>query len=268
MSKIVAAGKLLNQISANTGKPWPRPNGIIGAGANGVVFSIGPKVMKMTLGNATRETDALRKLKTVGATFVPKISNNYISIRKANNNIRSTLFPNGWNEHEKTTTYIMNKVGNATLWRYVKGGRLPNGRILSPHRTNTNKRQIRAELVKAIKFMHAHGISHGDLHAGNILVELGVGGKMKKLWIIDFGRYINIPKGKTENNAYRNLAINHVSNNVNIFNTAKKPQTAKYLAYSTVSRRNMNMLKAMGLGNNSPGCDKKLGCFSGLRRKM
>jgi RIO-like serine/threonine protein kinase len=254
--RFLGVSKLLARISRNTGKTWPEPNRILSAGGNGIAFLIEnssrhPRVLKITHGNASREIYALNKLTQAGANFVPKLSKNYVAIRKANNDLKRYLFSqNSIKQHPAgLTAYVMNKVGKTTLWRYVKGGQLSNWGTVRPHKTNNNRRQIRQELVKAIKFMHAHGISHGDLHSGNILVELGPTGNLKKLWIIDFGRYINIPNGQTENNAYRNLNINSVNKNTNIFNTGKKPKTTKYLAYNTISRRNTNMLKAMGFGN-------------------
>ena len=243
MSKIHNARNLVNRISKNTGKQWPSINRVLATGTNGITFlttNDPPKVLKIASGNATREIQALRKLHNAGSNFTPKLSNNYVNIRK-NTNIINKLFPyRNKNNNNKSfmTTYVMNKVGNTSLWSYVKSG----------HNTVNNKRQIRESILKAVRFMHAHGISHGDLHAGNILVELDREGKMKKLWVIDFGRYVNIQPGKTENNTYKALPpIMH--RNYNLFNSKVKPLIELRTGPTGWSRRNLNLYKYMYQGN-------------------
>jgi len=217
---------------------------ILGSGSNGITFLTAnnpPKVLKIASGNATREVQALRKLHNAGSNFTPKLTNNYVTIRK-NTNIINKLFPyRNKNDSDKNvmTAYVMNKVGNTSLWSYVKSG----------HNSANNKRQIKESILKTINFMHAQGISHGDLHAGNILVELDSEGKMKKLWVIDFGRYVNIKPGRTENNTYKNLpSIMH--KNYNLFNSTAKPFVELRTGPMGPSRRNLNLYKYMYQGNN------------------
>jgi len=244
MSKINNARKLVNRISENTGKQWPTIDKVLGSGSNGITFlttNNPPKVLKIAVGDATREVQALRKLHNDGSNFTPKLSNNYVSIRK-NTNVINKLFPyRNKNNNNKSfmTAYVMNKVGNTSLWSYVKSG----------HNTANNKRQIRESILKAINFMHAQGISHGDLHAGNILVELDNEGKMKKLWVIDFGRYVNIQPGKTENNTYKALPST-MHRNYNVFNSTAKPLVEMRTGPMGPSRRNLNLYKYMYQGNN------------------
>lgn len=226
----------------------------LGSGTNGVTFlttNTPPKVMKVTLGSATREIGALQRLKAAGANFVPSV--NFVNIRKnMNKNIKNALFPinhmglspearaENIERRRTLSMYTMNKVGNVNLYRYVKS---------RPGLSNANKRQIRSEILRAIKFMHAHGISHGDLHAGNILVELSPDGHMKKLWVIDFGRYVNIPVGQAEKAAY--TKFNRNFNNYNLFNYAAGPVTQLWTGPTGPARKNLNLYRLMYGGKNN-----------------
>ena len=254
MSKINNARELLNRVSRNTRKQWPAMNKILGSGANGITFLTAndpPKVLKIALGSATREVKALKKLQNAGSNFTPKLSNNYVTIRRQRNmNLINKLFPNRNNTNNVMSLYVMNKVGNTSLYRYVKSG----------HKSENNKRQIKASIIKAIKFMHAHGISHGDLHSGNILVELDSKGKMKKLWVIDFGRTVTIPPGRTENNAYKALSFNRMYKNYNLFNASSMPFVELRNGPTGPARRNLNMFKIMYEGNKKNKCGI-MGCL-------
>lgn len=249
------ARELVNRISRNTGKQWPAINKTLGSGTNGITFlttNDPPRVLKLALGNATREVQALRKLQNSGSNFTPKIYSNYVNIRRnRNSNLINKLFPNRNNTNNTISAYVMNRVGNASLYKYVKMG----------HNTGSNKRQIKASVLKAIKFMHAHGISHGDLHAGNILVELDSRGRMKKLWVIDFGRYVNIQPGQLENTAYRALPYNRMFTNYNLFNAKVRPSVELRLGPSGPARRNMNVFNYMYEGYKKNASCGPFGCF-------
>lgn len=252
-----SARELLDRISKNTGKPVPGIFHLLGRGSNGVTFLTNnnpPKVLKIVLGNGTREINAIRKLQAAGASFIPRINaNNFINIRKtnANNNLKKKLFPGFHrsplntpktvNQKKTLTVYTMSKVGNKSLFSYVQGRTL----------TNNNKRNIRSELSRAIKFMHHHGISHGDLHSGNILVELDSAGKMKKLWVIDFGRAVTIPIHKTEKDVYNTMRKNNMYNNYKVLNMPHKTATQLWSGPAGLARQNHNMYRNMYGGNNA-----------------
>lgn len=246
----------------NPEKTFPDIARNLGSGTNGVTFlttNTPPKVMKVTLGNATREISALQRLKAAGANFVPSV--NFVNIQKnRNTNIKNALFPinhegltpkaraENIEKRRTLSMYTMNKVGNVNLYRYVKA---------RPGMSNNNKRQIRSEILRAINFMHTHGISHGDLHAGNILVELTPDGHMKKLWVIDFGRYVNIPVGQAERAAY--TKFNRTHNNYNLFNASTKPVTQLWRGPTGPARKNLNLYRFMyGGQNTSPSPLQKL----------
>lgn len=256
-NKLFAGQQLTRKLTAEKGKKWPWPVSIIGSGSNGIAFGLADptKVLKISVGNATREVNALKKLAAVGANFVPYVNGNFINIRKnvgAYN--KQALFPtvysilNKFNSppekarKEFTSSYVMQKVGNKSLRRYVKNK--------GPALNNANKTTIRTEISKIIKFMHAHGISHGDLHSGNILVDLTPDGRVKKLWVIDFGRYVNIPLGQTEKQVYNALRQNNIFQNYNLFNKNRKPMMTLYNGPTGPARQNLNLYREMYGGTN------------------
>lgn len=252
-NRLVAGGWLTQKLTTNTGKSWPLPSRIIGSGTNGIAFGLSDpsKILKISVGNATREVNALKKLLAAGANFVPSVNGNFVNIRKnVNNKIKRPLFPftySRFNSPETKTrketisSYIMQKVGNMSLWTYAKTRPV----------SNENKVRIRSEIARIIKFMHAHGISHGDLHSGNILVELTADGKVKKLWVIDFGRYVNIPLGKREKEVYNTLRQAAIHNNYNLFNSTHKPRTTLYNGPTGRARSNRNLYREMYGGKNN-----------------
>jgi hypothetical protein len=254
-NRINAARGLVRAAATKLGKPAPPIAKVLGQGSNGVTFLTGnspPRVLKIALGNASREINALRKLVNAGANFIPRISSNFINIRTetTNNIFKKNLFPQFYSINPRlnspetiknratVTMYVMNKVGSASLWNYVR--RTKGGEV-----NNNNKRVIKSEIKRAVNFMHAHGISHGDLHAGNILVELDASGRMKKLWVIDFGRYVNIPVGKTEREAYAALVPIRTHANYNLFNATKKPTVVLYNGPTGVARKNQVLMGTM-----------------------
>jgi serine/threonine protein kinase len=210
--------------------------------------------LKITLGNSTKEVNNMKKLQNSG--FVPKLNNNFTTIRKINSNLKANLFPEFWfgvpgpssfpnspatNAKKRLlSVYMMNRVGNVTLRSYVKSGAS----------TNNNKLQIRKAIRDAIVFMHSKGISHGDLHAGNILVEIDpVTKKMKKIWVIDFGRSVNIPMGKTEANAYQALKTRGKQASYNLFNPKTQYGVMLYNGGRGASRKNTNLYMTTYGGN-------------------
>jgi len=256
--KLTAAQNLIARLRTNTGKAWPGVTKVLATGMNGIALltnNTPPKVLKVAGGNATREINALKKLAAAGANFVPRVNGNFVTIRRnSNNNLKNAFFGKFYNfnnskltpesrvhmadaraRRRAMTVYVMNKVGNGSLWSYVKSGRA----------NNNNKRKIRADILRAIEFMHSHGISHGDLHSGNVLVELDASGRMKKLWVIDFGRYVNIPVGSNEKRVYNTLQKNMLYQNYNLFNNTRKPMVWLRKGPTGVARANYNLAKEM-----------------------
>lgn len=244
-ARVAALKELVKRLSNETGKKWPNLNNVVlASGTNGIVIRTRNdpnKLLKVAMGNVLREPQALRNLRNSG--FVPKLNDNFVHLTKLNANIKNALFPD--ENKNNATAFMMERVGNSSLWKYVKTG----------HNTNSNKRQIRTEIRRAIAFMHARGISHGDLHAGNILVELGPDGKMKKIWVIDFGRSVRFPPGTSENNGYDKLYAPRLHTNYNLFNAVRKPRTTLYTHTSNgagnAMRKNRELYVKMYGGNEA-----------------
>ena len=149
---------------------------LLGAGANGRVYNVGTKAMKLVKGTSSKEYLAMMRLK--GTKFIPKVTKGsfYVNTKKG------------------VSAFLMNKLpSNAiTLKKF--------------HEKYGDKADPTEPAKKAyvIQAMHIRGISHGDLHTENIMVT-HTGPKITRMWVIDFGRSIRIPKGHTENSVYRVL---------------------------------------------------------------
>ena len=92
---------------------------------------------------------------------------------------------------KKATVFLMNKINGTnvmTLHQYLAS---------LPHNNN----RFRSSILEMIKQIKLRGVSHGNLHSGNILVSKTSNGRIK-LWMIDFGRSSVIPLGMTESNVF------------------------------------------------------------------
>lgn len=170
------------------GSHWPRPIDIIGKGADGAVYLTNSgKLLKITRGRVPQELRSLVSLQNTG--FVPKV------------NPRNLAFVDNY------TVFLMDRVGR-------QGDKVVNLREFYNYITLT--RSIRPTITQLIKNMvmdmHIRGISHGDLHEGNILVSFRPENpRTFKLWFIDFGRSSVIPLGFTERDMFEFFA-KHVGN--------------------------------------------------------
>ena len=143
---------------------WSLPPVLLGSGHYGKVWQTSNKtkvVKAFNHGNAGREAAALRRLANTG--IVPRLHKVGVN------------------------SLVMNKVGNKTLRNYLKSA-------------NYNKSEVQNKVKMLVNIMHSRGVSHGNLKSDNIMVELAPNGSIRKLWVIDFGLWRNIPPGKTEKN--------------------------------------------------------------------
>lgn len=210
----------VNNMRRITKRNWPTPVKYIGGGANGKVYLTNSgKLMKIGLGSNPQE---FRPLSILGNTkFVPKFNKKNWSILPIAKrsygklkflNSAKKLFPkklgNNANveraytrsvyrealKNKKATIFLMNKVGN-------KGNIVMTLHNFATGKNAIQKQAIRNVVKEMVKKIHQKGISHGNLHSGNILVSISSNGSVK-LWMIDFGRSTVIPLGNTERNAY------------------------------------------------------------------
>lgn len=166
-------------IVSRLGSHWPTPIGMVGKGADGAVYITNSgKLLKISSGKNPQELRSLVALQNTG--FVPKV------------NQRNLAFVNNY------TLFLMNRVGNPGD-TVVKLDEFYNYIML----TRSIRPKITQILKNMVSNMHIRGISHGDLHSGNILVSFKPENPRKfKIWFIDFGRSVVIPIGFTERNLF------------------------------------------------------------------
>lgn len=183
------ARRVVNNVRKITKRNWPTPVSYVGGGVNGKVYMTNSgKLMKIALGSQPQEFRPLHTLKNT--KFVPRFNQKnwaIVPIKKMNS-IRN-LFES--TNNKKATIFLMNKVGNkvVTLHSFLESA---NAEM---------KERIRNKVKQMIKMIHERGISHGNLHTENILVNT-TDSKNPKLWMIDFGRSVKIPLNMTERNMY------------------------------------------------------------------
>lgn len=112
---------------------------------------------------------------------------------------------------KKATLFLMNKIGDTVM-------------TLTDFMKNKPQGLIREIVRDMIKMMHNRGISHGNLHTGNILVSISSTGGVK-FWVIDFGRSVVIPSGMTENNVYKKFRIGKYTRGIPVYYAPKTGRT-------------------------------------------
>lgn len=156
----------------------PKPVEYLGGGVDGKVYLTNDgRVMKFLLGSEPQEYTALRNLQSTG--LVP-------SFRNGNGKVLR-LFPTQKNAAQKMfgntssqmTAFIMGRVGGSrsmTLRKYVRTY------------PSANRENIAQRLRSIVNALGLKGISHGNMHDENIIVEVDSNGRIRRMWLIDFGR--------------------------------------------------------------------------------
>lgn len=132
--------------------------------------------------------------------------------------------------NKKATVFLMNKVNS--------------GKVMTLHsfltKLNPNdslKNRFRRSIFEMIKQIKLRGISHGNLHSGNMLVSITPSGKIK-LWMIDFGRSSVIPLGMTERNVFAKKQLGEYFGSIG--RLSKKNENRNVPVYNG-SRANVHM---------------------------
>lgn len=179
---------IVTNIVKKANRTWPRPVKFLAGGADGKVYeTTDPNVLvKIVAGNNPQEYHALEKLQNAkfgNQRIVPKFTKGQGKVvnltfperLKVNN----TLF-NAYRHRGKVTVFLMGRVGNSestTLSKYLK-----------TFKNKANTGYIKIALPRIMETLAYRGIGHGNLHKGNIMVSFNSEGKIKGMWIIDFGR--------------------------------------------------------------------------------
>jgi len=157
--------------------------------------------------------------------------------------LRSSMFPNAYNNSNTLTVFLMGRVGNAsstTLRNYI-----------SKH-PGANRKNIARRVAYLVKEMHLRGVSHGNLHDENIIVSTDSAGRITGMWAIDFGRSRSIPLGKTETKMYKTVKPNLKYPTQSLYGKTK--QVPVYNG----SRANINMLRAVTTAKMASGMMKRI----------
>lgn len=155
---------------------------------------------------------------------------------KTNNNLNEMnnlkYLVNQYNTNiKKATVFLMNKINGKNVMTL-------HTFLATYFPTEAKKNIIRKEIFEMIKEIKYKGISHGNLHGGNILVSISPTGVIK-LWMIDFGRSRVIPLGMTERNLFSKMKTNRMFNSKGLLSRPYDP--ARFVPVRNNSRANVNM---------------------------
>ena len=150
----------------------------IGKGVNGAVYELpNGTIRKFTIGADNFEKKVLSALQ--GSHLVPRLlgfQQERLKPMTARRVLGTAVFPNRMGQDPMISAMNMSRVGQMTLFEYLK--RFPQAPI----------RPIKQRLQAIFEALHVRGVSHGDLHANNIMVSCDDQGRITGMWVIDFGR--------------------------------------------------------------------------------
>lgn len=227
---------------------WPRPVKYLGGGVNGRVYETNDgRLMKFIYDYAPQEYEALRKLQ--GTYIVPRFKKGNAQIMNLNQTtsktVRKVMFPKAANLSNDLTVFVMGRAGDSsamTLYTY-----------LQTH-PEYNKANVQRRVEYLVEQMALRGISHGDLHANNIIVTVGPSGRITGMWAIDFGRSRKLAVGNTERQAMGRLNFGEMFTTHSIF----PPYRPKNVPVRQGSRANVHMMETMYGKRLSPAWERRV----------
>jgi len=242
MKNLPAAQKLVIAFKPN----WPAPVKYLAGGVNGRVYETSDgRLMKFISGNAPQEFMTLQKLQ--GTYVVPRFKKGNGIVRKLSNKgsryIRKAMFPKS-NMSDMITMFIMGRAGNSqamTLYKYL---------MRHPY----NKANVQRRVEYLIEQMALRGVSHGDLHANNIIVTVSPTGRISGMWAIDFGRSHSLRTGQTERQTMRQLNLNNRFSTSSMF----PPYSPRKVPVREGSRANVHMMEVMYGKRLSPSWERRV----------
>lgn len=237
-------------IAKNINSKWPKPIKYMGGGANGRVYHTNDgRLMKFVYSRAPQEFRALEKLQ--GSFIVPRFKKgdgHVISLRnEESREIGNSMFPN-LNFKKYLTVFVMGRAGNSstsmTLWQYLQ--KFPGF---------FNKANVQRRVQYLIEQLHLRGVSHGDLHANNIIVRVTPTGQISGMWAIDFGRSKILNAGKTERETAAAAARPFT-----MYKTfsVMAPVKRKNVPVRNGARSNVHMMNAMYGSRLSPAWERRI----------
>jgi hypothetical protein len=234
-------------------KTWPLPTTYVAGGVDGRVYkTTTPGILiKFVLGSAPEEYTALKKLQNakIGLQrIVPAFKRGWGHVLDFNRLSNKQLqdLANWWPEsyekspsgnsgtgnffNDEITVFLLGQVGDSNS--------LTAQAYEQRFGSRANLPSIRTFMMRAWEEMRQRNLVHGDLHTGNVIVSFEPNGKIKSMWVIDFGRHV---KGNIEK--YPSYEL-YPSWNVFTRHLKNKMESAIPL-YNTRggSRSNINMLR-------------------------
>lgn len=170
----------------------PKPVEYLGGGADGKVYiAKDGRLIKFVLGSVPQEYTALRNLQSTG--LVPSFRNGngkVLPLTKFNQVMAKKLFGRS---SSHMTVFIMGRVGGTksmTLLKYTQ------------QYPSANRENIERRLRSIVNTLGLKGISHGNMHDENIIVEVDSNGRIRCMWLIDFGRSSKLNINQTARNMF------------------------------------------------------------------
>lgn len=219
---------------------WPKITKFIAGGANGRVYELeNGRMLKIIYDAAHQEYNMLNRLK--GLRIAPTFKEGdsaMVRLSQKDKGIMHMIFPGATSPRHVATMFIMGKVGGnqepMTLWKYLTNPK--HKRIIQ-----SNKARIQARILHLIEQMHLKGVSHGNLHQGNILVTVSPSGYITGMWVIDFGRSAYFPRGLTERTLFNSFAGMNNQRLGSVFNNRGKKYELPIYNRGGGARKNINM---------------------------
>lgn len=265
----VIAKKIVRAIN----KTWPLPTTYVAGGVDGRVYkTTTPGVLiKFVLGSAPQEYTALKKLQNakIGLQrIVPEFKKGWGHVLNFDRLSDKQLhdLEDWWPEAGETTpntgeNFLHNEITVFLLGQVGNSNSLTARAYEQRFGSRANLPSIRTFIKRAWEEMGQRNLVHGDLHTGNVIVSFEPNGKIKSMWVIDFGRHV-------EGNIKRYPVMNqYPSWDVFTRQLKNKPESVISL-YNTGgggSRANINMLRA-AWGINIP--QSKIQEINNLRRNL
>lgn len=241
---------IVSKIVEKVNRTWPQPTKFLAGGANGKVYETEEPgvLLKIVAGEQPQEFMALQKLQNArygNQRIVPAYKRGqghvlpltFLSYQDQQS-VNKNLFKR--NTHGgKLTVFLMGRVGNGnamTLRKYIT--------TFGP---SANVPRVQGVLKRLVEEMHYRGIGHGNLHGGNIIVSANSDGKIKGIWIIDFGRAHAFRMNNTHSGF---LSKSRYRNKIESWNeiTRGRPGPHNVMGYwngnGVISRPNVGMLLA------------------------
>lgn len=224
---------------------WPKIKKFIGGGANGRVYELeNGRMLKIIYDAAHQEYDMLNRLK--GLRIAPSFKEGdsvIVRLSQQDKGVMHMIFPGATPPRNRATMFIMGKVGGnqepMTLWKYLTNPK-------HKHIIQSNKARIQARISHLIEQMHLRGVSHGDLHSGNILVTVSPSGYITGMWVIDFGRSRHFPRSLTERTLLNSFAGMNDYKERSVFNKhGRSYEIPLFLRSGGAARKNINMGQVM-----------------------